>query len=101
MQSRPLNHLVPGTWDNYQATIWRRRMQAVNSVTAGEGRPGGRSPAAPRGPGRVLAAKLRAPRVDALPRERLDELLSGLWSRRLALVVAPAGSGKTTLLSRF
>src|SRR5438093_1462665 len=49
----------------------------------------------------VLAAKLRAPRAEALPRERLDELLSGLWQRRLALVVAPAGSGKTTLLARF
>jgi DNA-binding SARP family transcriptional activator len=49
----------------------------------------------------VLAAKLRLPRSDALPRERLDELLGGLWSRRLAIVVAPAGSGKTTLLARF
>jgi hypothetical protein len=49
----------------------------------------------------VLSAKLRAPRSDALPRERLDALLNGLWRRRLGLVVAPAGSGKTTLLARF
>ena len=49
----------------------------------------------------MIAAKLRAPRSDALPRERLDELLRGLWRRRLALVVAPAGSGKTTLLACF
>ncbi len=52
-----------------------------------------------RGP--VLAAKLRVPRADALVRERLDALLGGLWSRRLALVVAPAGSGKTTLLAHL
>ncbi|HEY4026860.1 MAG TPA: BTAD domain-containing putative transcriptional regulator [Candidatus Dormibacteraeota bacterium] len=54
-----------------------------------------------RAPGRLLAAKLRAPRSESLPRERLDDLLSVLWSRRLGLVVAPAGSGKTTLLARF
>jgi DNA-binding SARP family transcriptional activator len=52
-----------------------------------------------RGP--VVAAKLRVPRSDALARDRLDALLGGLWSRRLALVVAPAGSGKTTLLARL
>ncbi len=50
--------------------------------------------------GPVVAAKLRVPRSDALARERVDALLAGLWSRRLALVVAPAGSGKTTLLAR-
>lgn len=49
----------------------------------------------------VVAAKVRVPRSDALPRERLDALLGGLWSRRLGLVVAPAGSGKTTLLARL
>ncbi len=49
----------------------------------------------------VVAAKLRVPRSEALARERLDTLLAGLWSRRLALVVAPAGSGKTTLLARL
>ncbi|PZR87889.1 MAG: hypothetical protein DLM67_21490, partial [Candidatus Nephthysia bennettiae] len=48
----------------------------------------------------VVAAKLRMPPSNSLPRERLDSLLSGLWSRRLGLVVAPAGSGKTTLLAR-
>ncbi|HXM56109.1 MAG TPA: transcriptional regulator, partial [Candidatus Dormibacteraeota bacterium] len=51
--------------------------------------------------GGILTAKLRAPRADALPRERLDERLSVLWSHRLGLVVAPAGSGKSTLLARF
>ncbi|MBW3615204.1 MAG: winged helix-turn-helix domain-containing protein [Actinobacteria bacterium] len=44
---------------------------------------------------------MRAPRVKALPRERLHGLLATVWQHRLALVVAPAGSGKTTLLSQF
>jgi DNA-binding SARP family transcriptional activator len=54
-----------------------------------------------RGVDRVIAAKLRMPRSNSHARERLDSLLSGLWSRRLCLVVAPAGSGKTTLLARL
>ncbi len=49
--------------------------------------------------GAVVPAKVRAPRVRWLPRERLDKLLPELWAHRLALVVAPAGSGKTTLLA--
>ena len=49
----------------------------------------------------VLGAKLRIPRIKALARERLEELLSSVWDHRLALVVAPAGSGKTTLLAQF
>ena len=49
----------------------------------------------------VLGAKVRIPRIKALARERLDELLSSVWDHRLALVVAPAGSGKTTLLAQF
>ncbi len=49
--------------------------------------------------GAVVPAKVRAPRVRWLPRERLDKLLPQLWAHRLALVVAPAGSGKTTLLA--
>jgi DNA-binding SARP family transcriptional activator len=79
----------------------QRRMQATDGVTAsgGAGDEGDRGLKRP--PSGVLAAKLRAPRAEALPRERLDDLLSGLWTRRLALVVAPAGSGKTTLLARF
>jgi DNA-binding SARP family transcriptional activator len=48
-----------------------------------------------------LAAKVRPPSVHGLARPRLDELLDQVWSRCLALVVAPAGSGKTTLLARF
>jgi ATP/maltotriose-dependent transcriptional regulator MalT len=51
--------------------------------------------------GSVLRAKLRVPRVKALPRERLDQLLTKVWNHRLGLVVAPAGSGKTTLLAQF
>ncbi|HSR24648.1 MAG TPA: AAA family ATPase, partial [Candidatus Eisenbacteria bacterium] len=75
-------------------------MHAANSVTVGGDAPE-YEPGLVRQRESVLAAKLRAPRADALPRERLDDLLSGLWSRRLALVVAPAGSGKSTLLARF
>jgi DNA-binding SARP family transcriptional activator len=78
----------------------QRRMQLTDGVTAGEA-PDQGDPAPTRPTSVVLAAKLRAPRAEALPRERLDDLLSGLWTRRLALVVAPAGSGKTTLLARF
>lgn len=48
-----------------------------------------------------MGAKIRVPRVKALPRERLDELLKRVWDHRLSLVVAPAGSGKTTLLAQF
>ncbi len=49
----------------------------------------------------MVPAKVRAPVLDALPRERLEAVLSGVAARRLALVVAPAGSGKTTLLARY
>jgi DNA-binding SARP family transcriptional activator len=49
----------------------------------------------------VLGAKIRVPRVKALARERLDEVLGRIWDHRLTLVVAPAGSGKTTLLAQF
>lgn len=49
----------------------------------------------------VLGAKIRVPRVKALARERLDEMLGRIWDHRLTLVVAPAGSGKTTLLAQF
>jgi len=51
------------------------------------------------GPPGIVPAKVRAPRVRWLSRERLDLLLPQLWIHRLALVVAPAGSGKTTLLA--
>jgi DNA-binding SARP family transcriptional activator len=51
--------------------------------------------------GNVVPAKVRAPRVRCLPRERLDKLLPQLWLNRLGLVVAPAGSGKTTLLANW
>jgi DNA-binding SARP family transcriptional activator len=49
----------------------------------------------------VVPAKVRAPRVRWLPRERLDQLVPQLWQHRLTLVVAPAGSGKTTLLAAW
>jgi DNA-binding SARP family transcriptional activator len=48
-----------------------------------------------------VAAKVRVPPAAALRRERLHALLGEVWTRRLAVVVAPAGSGKTTLLSQF
>ena len=47
------------------------------------------------------AAKIRPPRIRALPRERLTSLLSRLAEQRVLLVVAPAGSGKTTLLAQL
>ncbi len=49
----------------------------------------------------IVPARIRAPRVRWLPRERLDQLVPRLWQHRLALVVAPAGSGKTTLLAAW
>jgi DNA-binding SARP family transcriptional activator len=50
----------------------------------------------------VLGAKVRIPRIKALSRERLDDVLAAsVWDHRLGLVVAPAGSGKTTLLAQF
>jgi DNA-binding SARP family transcriptional activator len=49
----------------------------------------------------IAPAKVRAPRVRWLPRERLDQMVPQLWAQRLALVVAPAGSGKTTLLAAW
>ena len=75
-------------------------MLAPNSVTA-VWETSDTEPAPSQERGGILAAKLRVPRADSLPRERLDDLLSRLWTRRLGLVVAPAGSGKTTLLARF
>jgi len=49
----------------------------------------------------IVPAKVRAPRLRWLARERLDQLVPRLWEHRLTLVVAPAGSGKTTLLSAW
>lgn len=49
----------------------------------------------------MVPAKVRAPVLDALPRERLEAVLARASARRLVLVIAPAGSGKTTLLARF
>ena len=49
----------------------------------------------------VVRAKLRVPRPQGLPRERLLGKLCDLEDRRLAIVTAPAGSGKTTLLAQY
>lgn len=49
----------------------------------------------------VPSAKVSPPRVQALGRERLNNLVEQIWQRRLGVVVAPAGSGKTTLLAHY
>ena len=49
----------------------------------------------------VRRVKVEVPRVRALPRARLDELVVTLHEHRAALVLAPAGSGKTTLLAQL
>jgi len=50
----------------------------------------------------VIAAKVRVPATEALPRERLEsQLAASADHHRLTLIIAPAGSGKTTLLARF
>ncbi len=56
------------------------------------------STAGTRGAG-VVPAKVRAPRLRWMPRERLDQQLGQLWQQRLCLVIAPPGSGKTTTLA--
>jgi DNA-binding SARP family transcriptional activator len=49
----------------------------------------------------VVRARLRPPASRALPRERLDRVLAGVWHHRATLVTGPAGSGKSTLLAQF
>jgi ATP/maltotriose-dependent transcriptional regulator MalT len=66
---------------------------------AGERRTGG--PTTGGAAAGIVPAKVRAPRVRWLARERLDQLVPRLWQHRLTLVVAPAGSGKTTLLAAW
>lgn len=51
--------------------------------------------------GEVVNARLRAPRMRAVARPRVDGLLDRALDHRLTLVVAPAGSGKTTALAQF
>jgi DNA-binding SARP family transcriptional activator len=55
----------------------------------------------PRSSPATVPTKVRAPSGAALPRERLEAVLSRLDAYRVGLVVAPAGSGKTTLLARL
>ncbi len=69
------------------------RMQPADARRIG-GLPAATSPG-------VVPAKVRAPRLRWLARERLDQLAPRLWQHRLTLVVAPAGSGKTTLLAAW
>lgn len=49
----------------------------------------------------VIRAKVVPPRLKALARGRLEELLDHVWDHRIGLVLGPAGSGKTTLLTQF
>ncbi|MGI8794543.1 MAG: AAA family ATPase, partial [Acidimicrobiales bacterium] len=49
----------------------------------------------------VIEAKVRAPQLRAVSRDRLHDTLADLWTHRFGLIVAPAGSGKTTLLAQF
>ena len=49
----------------------------------------------------VNRARLRAPRVKAVPRARLDAILDEAWDHRVTLILAPAGSGKTTAVVEF
>ena len=68
-------------------------MRETGTTSSGVGRDGDAAP--------VVAAKLRIPAAEALPRDRLESRLEAAWRHRLTLVVAPAGSGKSTLLARF
>lgn len=52
-------------------------------------------------PDEIIGARVRTPKVRALPRRRVDDLLDRLWDHRITLVVAPAGSGKTTALAQL
>ena len=68
-------------------------MRETGTTSSGVGRDGDAAP--------IVAAKLRIPAAEALPRDRLERALEAAWRHRLTLVVAPAGSGKSTLLARF
>lgn len=49
----------------------------------------------------LLESKIELPRVQGLPRPRLDRQLDAVWERGLAIVSGSAGWGKTTLLGQF
>lgn len=49
----------------------------------------------------VMGAKVRPPRDNSMPVERLDGLLDSVRDHRLALLIAPAGSGKSASLARL
>ena len=46
-------------------------------------------------------ARLVAPRLRGLPRDRLNRMLGGVWDAGFGLVVGPAGAGKSTFLGQF
>lgn len=49
----------------------------------------------------VARSRLRPPRVKAVPRPRVDDLVDQAWNHRVTLLLAPAGSGKTTAMAAF
>jgi len=49
----------------------------------------------------IARSRLRVPKVKAVQRHRLDDLVSQAWSHRVTLILAPAGSGKTTAMAEF
>lgn len=49
----------------------------------------------------IARSRLRIPKVKAVQRPRLDDLVSQAWSHRVTLILAPAGSGKTTAMAEF
>jgi DNA-binding SARP family transcriptional activator len=49
----------------------------------------------------IVNARLRIPKVKAIRRQRVDDLLDHAWQHRLTMVLAPAGSGKTTAIAEL
>ncbi len=49
----------------------------------------------------VVRSRLRAPRVKAIARSRLDDIVAQAWNHRVTMLLAPAGSGKTTAMAEF
>ena len=85
-----------------RAARLRRGVRSARCATRAGGRDAGRAGQATGiAAAGIVPAKVRAPRVRWLARERLDQLVPQLWQHRLTLVVAPAGSGKTTLLAAW
>ena len=49
----------------------------------------------------LSTARLEAPVVRALRRDRLDQLLDRAWEVPLTVVIGPAGAGKTTAVGHL